>query len=182
MSRSELLSQLRKSNFYWALFILLSLSFVTIGVALWLEIAAGLRPCVLCYWQRAPYYIIIGLTLLTLLMIGMVRLQISYFLAMGVLGIIAVAAVINSVFGVYHAGIEWKWWIGPDSCLSVNAEKNLQQLFYEDFRPAYCDEAQIRILGLSLAGYNAIISFFLAMIALWGMRNDRDQIFVEKQR
>jgi disulfide bond formation protein DsbB len=71
----------------------------------------------------------------------------------------------SAVFGAYHAGVEWKWWPGPDTCTGGSALGGLPDLT----KPiVMCDEAAIRIFGLSLAGWNAVISAALTAVALLG--------------
>jgi disulfide bond formation protein DsbB len=76
----------------------------------------------------------------------------------------------NAGLGVYHSGIEWKWWDGPQSCGGVTDFRGggnlLQQL--QQTRVIRCDEAAWRFLGLSLAGYNVLISLAVAAVAAWG--------------
>ena len=87
------------------------------------------------------------------------------------LGAIAIAMLINTVLGVYHSGIEWRWWAGPTECSgplnSIGSTGGLLQQL-NTVRVVRCDEAPWRFLGLSLAGYNVLISLALAVIALWG--------------
>jgi disulfide bond formation protein DsbB len=76
----------------------------------------------------------------------------------------------NSGLGVYHSGIEWKWWPGPQECSGSldnlgGAGGLLKQL--ESISLVRCDDAAWRFLGLSLAGYNALISLALAFVAGW---------------
>jgi disulfide bond formation protein DsbB len=85
--------------------------------------------------------------------------------------VIAVAALANSIFGVYHAGVEWKFWQGPTDCtgpvLDLRKAGNLLEQL-DKVKVIRCDEVQWRFLGLSLAGYNALISASMAAIAAWG--------------
>ena len=77
-------------------------------------------------------------------------------------------------FGVYHAGVEWHFWQGPTACTGSTLTKAASM---QDFRHQLqtqkivrCDAVAIRILGLSLAGWNAVISSALAVVAIWGVR------------
>jgi len=81
---------------------------------------------------------------------------------------IALGMLWNAGLGVYHSGIEWKWWAGPQECTGTlgdlgSAGGLLNKL--ESFNVVRCDDAAWRFLGLSLAGYNALISLALAFIA-----------------
>jgi disulfide bond formation protein DsbB len=74
--------------------------------------------------------------------------------------------------GVYHSGVEWKFWPGPRDCTGPisnfgNAGGLLSQMDATSI--VRCDDAAWRFLGISLAGYNALISLALAAVALWGI-------------
>jgi len=143
----------------------------TILGALFFEHGLGLRPCPLCLEQRYPYYFAIPLAVM-LVMGDAVGSRRRVLLA----GLAAVAALMlwNAGLAAYHAGVEWKWWDGPQTCgggvptfdPSVDIRKEL-----ETMRVVRCDEAAWRLLGLSLAGYNVFISLTLAAVAAWGFLN-----------
>jgi disulfide bond formation protein DsbB len=88
------------------------------------------------------------------------------------LALIALAALGNAVFGAYHAGVEWKFWPGPSSCtgapaLNLGGGSLLDRL--DKVKVVPCDVVQWRFLGISLAGYNALISLLMAALAAWGI-------------
>ena len=90
------------------------------------------------------------------------------------IGLLAVALTMlaGAWMGTYHAGVEWKWWQGPTACTggpSTAPRGNLLEKL-DRVRVVPCDEAAWRFLGLSLAGYNVLISLALAGVALWGAR------------
>src|SRR6476619_496447 len=127
----------------------------------------GLRPCPLCLEQRYPYYFAIPLAVMTILgdAVGSRRKVL-----MAALAVMAGLMLWTAAIGVYHAGIEWHWWPGPQSCsgapdlgTGLNLRKQL-----ESINVTRCDEAAWRFLGLSLAGYNVLISLALATAAAWG--------------
>ena len=77
------------------------------------------------------------------------------------------------MFGAYHAGVEWGFWPGPTECTgalprAATVEDFLKQL--QTVKVVRCDSAALRILGLSLAGWNAVISVGLAALAVFGLR------------
>ena len=79
----------------------------------------------------------------------------------------------SAVFGAYHAGVEWGFWAGPTECTgalnrAASVEDFVKQL--QTVKVVRCDSAALRILGLSLAGWNAIISAGLAALAVRGLR------------
>jgi disulfide bond formation protein DsbB len=88
-------------------------------------------------------------------------------------GFAVIAAVMlwNAGLSAYHAGVEWKFWPGPADCSGPinslgSASNMLKQL--QDIRIVRCDEAAWRFLGISLAGYDVLVSLFLAAVAVWG--------------
>src|SRR5260370_39306413 len=87
------------------------------------------------------------------------------------LGVIALAMLFNSGLALFHAGVEWKWWPGPQECsgplTDLSAGGDLLSSL-TDLTIVRCDEAAWRFLGLSLAGYDVLISLALAAIAAWG--------------
>ena len=77
-----------------------------------------------------------------------------------------------SAIGVYHSGVEWKWWPGPQDCSGpINSFGSAGDLLRQMQATSVvrCDEVQFRFLGLSLAGYNALICLALAAVSAWGL-------------
>jgi disulfide bond formation protein DsbB len=138
--------------------------------AYFFEYVVKLAPCPLCLEQRIPYYVAIPLALVVL--VAAVAKAPRWALLAG-LAVIAAAMLWNAGLGTYHAGIEWKWWAGPQGCSGplsdLGAGGNLLQQL-ESINVVRCDEAAWRFLGLSLAGWNVLISLGLAGLALWAMR------------
>ena len=138
--------------------------FVTAAViltALGFEHIGGYRPCPLCLEQRWAYYAAMPLLFLALVLFSMDKPRVAGVLFL----LIAVAFLANTGLGIYHAGAEWKFWPGPDTCsggagaLATSAGNLLQNL--ERSTVIRCDEAALRIAGLSLAGWNVIASLML---------------------
>jgi disulfide bond formation protein DsbB len=141
--------------------VILAVATATIAGA-WIFQFAGYDPCHLCLLQRWAYYFAVPFSLLLSVSAGAnpkgARRGL-YLLAVVMLG--------SAIFGTYHAGVEWKWWAGPETC-SGDISGGLPDLT----KPVVaCNEAAIRIVGISLAGWNAIISAALAVIALAGARH-----------
>jgi disulfide bond formation protein DsbB len=133
---------------------------LAIIVGAWLFQFAGYLPCDLCYMQRWAYYAVVPLTLL-LALLKPTFIRAGLWLA----GLIMAGSM---VFGIYHSGVEWGWWEGPTTC----GDGELTGLLPDLNAPVVkCNEAAIRILGLSLAGWNAIASAVIAAIAVTGARH-----------
>jgi disulfide bond formation protein DsbB len=144
-------------------------SAVTILGAWYFQYVLELPPCPLCLEERLPYHIVIPLSLL-LTIAAMVRAP-RALIVVGFLAIIA-AMLVSAALGAYHAGVEWRWWPGPTDCSGPMTNFNakgplLNQL--QSIHVVRCDEAAWRFLGLSLAGYNVLISLALAAIAALGL-------------
>jgi disulfide bond formation protein DsbB len=144
----------------------------TILGAWFFQYGLGLKPCPLCLEQRYAYYFAIPLAVMVALgdQVGASRKVL-----LGALVVIAAGMLWNSGLGVYHSGIEWKWWPGPQECSGSLDNLGgpgglLKQL--ESISLVRCDYAAWRFLGLSLAGYNALISLGLALVAAWAARTE----------
>lgn len=126
-------------------------------------------PCPLCLEERLPYHVVIPLSLL-LAIAAIVRAP-RALIVVGFVAIIA-AMLLSAALGAYHAGVEWGWWPGPTDCSGPMTDFTtngplLKQL--QSIHVVRCDEAAWRFLGLSLAGYNVLISLALAAIAAFGL-------------
>lgn len=141
----------------------------TIAGAWFFEYGLGILPCPLCLEQRWAYYV--GIPLAALIAAGAAAGVNRTLLAAG-LAVVALMFLANAGLGVYHSGAEWKWWPGPQDCsgpgFTGGSAGNLLQRM-QTTRVIRCDEAAWTFLGLSLAGYNALISAGLAVVAAWGV-------------
>jgi len=140
----------------------------TILAALGFEHLGGYAPCPLCLEERYAYYFAVPASALAFLCArgrgaGLARV---------LLVLIALAFLANAAAGVYHAGIEWKWWPGPGEC-SGGFALQWGESGIVDTPVIRCDEASWRFLGLSFAGWNAVISAGLAAIAAYGATRRR---------
>ena len=130
----------------------------------------GYPPCPLCLDQREAFYI--GVPLAALLWLGASHGATRKVM---VAGFVVVAAVMlwNTGLSVFHAGVEWKFWPGPQDCSGPinglgSATNMLKQL--QNIRIVRCDEAAWRLFGISLAGYDVLVSLFLALVAACGAK------------
>lgn len=144
----------------------------TLGGAWFFEYVLGMKPCPMCLEQRYAYYLVIVLG--AVLALAAPRLPRS--LVVAGLAVLALAVFGNAIFGAYHAGVEWGFWPGPATCSGTvsdlgSAGTLLQRL--DTVRVVRCDEVQWRFLGLSLAGYNVLISGLMGLVALFGLNRMR---------
>lgn len=118
----------------------------------------GLAPCKMCIWQRWPH----GAAAL----IGVIALAFPHRI-LALAGMLA--ALTTSGIGMFHAGVERGWWEGPSSCTGSGSGLtglSGNDLLSLDAVPALvmCDQISWQLLGLSMAGWNALIAFALAGI------------------
>jgi len=144
----------------------LALTIATIAAAWGFQLIGGYQPCPLCYQQRWPYYVAI---VLGLLLLAATSRGNSPALLRGGLVLLGLIMLVSAGLGIHHAGIEWQWWTGPAACSGDFTPRGGSLLPNLD-RPSVvsCSEPQWRLFGLSFAGYNAVISTFIAALSLWG--------------
>jgi disulfide bond formation protein DsbB len=135
----------------------------------WLfQLVLGIVPCPLCLEQRYAYYLAVPLGLLVAFAASR---EAPRPLLLAGLALLAAAALYNAYLGAYHAGVEWKFWQGPTDCTgpvgNLGSAGNLLERL-DKVKVIRCDEVQWRFLGLSLAGYNVLISLLMTAIAGWG--------------
>lgn len=129
--------------------------------ALGSQYIGGLQPCELCLEQRLAYYW--GLPILAAVLILWNRLPLTVWYV----GIFLVAGIFawGAYMGAYHAGVEWGFWPGPTACTGTGTGVSFNDLNnINAARVVPCDVVQFRYLGISLAGYNALVS--LAIVGL----------------
>jgi disulfide bond formation protein DsbB len=148
---------------------IMAIAAATLAGAWFFQLVLEILPCPLCLEQRYAYYFAVPFAALVALAAakGAPRPVLLAGLA-----ILALAALANAWLGTYHAGVEWGFWKGPTDCSGPivnfgNAGNLLERL--DKVKVVRCDEVQWRFLGLSLAGYNVLISLLMATIAAWGM-------------
>ncbi|WEK50703.1 MAG: disulfide bond formation protein B [Candidatus Kaistia colombiensis] len=122
----------------------------------------GYSPCKLCLEQRIPYYLGLPVLLVAILLLSARK---STALARALLVLAGVIFLVSLGLGLYHAGVEWKFWLGPADCgggltTTENAGDLLAQI--GKTKVVSCGEAALRVLGLSFAGWNAVVSAVIA--------------------
>lgn len=142
------------------------LAIATVGSA-WIFQFLGYKPCELCLTERLPYYAGIAVAFLAILLS---RRQQGAALQASFAALFLIFAA-GTALGVYHAGVEWHFWAGPTNCTGSFQKAATMQDFLKQLhnvKVVRCDEVALRVLGLSLAGWNAIISAVLAVLAIVG--------------
>jgi len=158
---------MRKLTLQKAALVVFIIAAATIAGA-WVFEALGYLPCDLCLKQRWAYYI--GVPLAALAWLAAFRMAL---VARAGLWLVAAVFLGSAIFGVYHAGIEWGFWPGPAGCTGSAMTLGSMDDFMRQLQTAQvvqCDKVAIRILGLSLAGWNAVISACLSVVSGLGAR------------
>jgi disulfide bond formation protein DsbB len=133
-------------------------------VGAWIFQAFGVAPCELCLQQRTAYY---GGVPLAAILAYAASGRARPVVAAGFLGL-ALIFLANAGLAIYHSGVEWALWKGPADCTgAITAAPKVADFLKEldRVKVVRCDEVQIRILGLSLANLNVLISAALAALA-----------------
>jgi disulfide bond formation protein DsbB len=145
----------------WRLVALLA-SAAMLGVAHAFQTFGGMSPCELCLKQRTVYWVAMGVAAVTMVM---VRLPGGPRWREATCWLLALIFLAGAGIAGYHAGVEWKFWPGPESCTGVGkvdmaALKDL--LGGGPVKMPACDHPAWVFLGLSMAGWNTIASLILA--------------------
>lgn len=135
----------------------------TILGALAFEHLGGYAACPLCLQQRYAFYFAVPASALAFVLTRRYPVGIARLLLM----LIALAFLANAGAGIYHAGVEWKWWAGPGECAG-GFDLRWTEGGIADTPLVRCDEAPWRFLWLSFAGWNAVISVVLTGVAAYG--------------
>lgn len=148
-------------------------SIVALAAALGSQYLGGLAPCKLCLWQRVPHGIVIVIGIGALLWFQGPRERAVLTWAAGL------AFATGAAIALYHVGVEQHWIAGPTSCSgasSLNAAQTIEELRQQLLGTPVvrCDEIPWSLFGVSIAGWNALVSLALAAIcAFAGTRQFR---------
>jgi disulfide bond formation protein DsbB len=129
----------------------------------------GLQPCILCWWQRYPYMATIVLSL-----VAAVVAPTRPPLARVLLGLSAVAFLVGAGIAAFHVGVEQHWWAGTAECganfgPAGTVDELRRRLLAQDV--VRCDEVAWSLFGISMAGYNFLLSLALAGFAVHAVRS-----------
>jgi disulfide bond formation protein DsbB len=146
--------------------ILLAVSAATIGGALFFEHVLGYVPCSLCLDGRQPHYFAMAAALIAGILSREANIGIG---ALIFLGLCVFAYLTGAGISFYHLGVEYHWWEGPETCgggnLVANSLEDLQAALQGGATAPRCDEAAWTLFGISLAGFNFVITLALAALS-----------------
>lgn len=137
-----------------------ALTLLTVHVFQWM----GWPPCELCLHQREVYWTALAVAL------GARLLALRFDLAIRI-GCVAlgVAFAAGAILAAYHAGVEWRWWAGPAACTGgghVRLSAAAVGALFDAGSTVHvvrCDQAAFRVAGLSMAGWNVLLSLALCL-------------------
>ncbi len=115
------------------------------------QYVGGLAPCEMCLWQRIPHWSLIAVAGFALVLRQ----------TRNVLPVLGIIMLVSAALGLYHAGVEYHWWLGPQRCTVPNIPTDISAIIAAPI--IQCDKAAWRMLGISMAGYNALISLAMAV-------------------
>ncbi len=148
---------------------LIAAASLAVLAAVWTLQARGYTPCELCLKERIPFY----LALMPAAALAVTGPRLPAPLSRLAFALLAALFAAGTALGTYHAGVEWHLWAGPTGCSGAAAappgvDDFLKQL--QAVSVVRCDEAALRVAGLSLAAWNAVVSAGLAAVAALGWR------------
>ncbi|MDP5279452.1 disulfide bond formation protein B [Sphingomonas sp. DG1-23] len=113
----------------------------------------GLMPCEMCHWQRWPHYAAVVVAALSFAPLARPVQMLFVLFA-------AVLIAVSGTIGVFHAGVEYHWWQGITACTAPIGTGDPMELLNQALRRPLvrCDVPQWTLFGISLAGFNAILS------------------------
>jgi disulfide bond formation protein DsbB len=138
-------------------------SIVALATAFIAQFAFALEPCILCKYQRIPYF--------SVLLFGGLALHVKAADHAGVAKLVGVVFLLGAALAFYHTGVEQHWWEAATSCGSSGGAP----LNFQDFQdkllakmPKRCDQIDWTLFGLSMTVYNVAASLALAAFSFFG--------------
>lgn len=160
-----------------ALIVLAVLSAGMLSAALVSQYAFGLAPCTLCHWQRWAHIAAIALALLGIAAAGGGASAASVLrgrrMRGAALALVALALLAGAGIAGFHVGVELHWWEGTSTCGGSGTPDSIDALKAQLMAQPLvrCDEVAFSALGISMAGWNGLLSLALAAAAALAARN-----------
>ncbi|HVL21770.1 MAG TPA: disulfide bond formation protein B [Amaricoccus sp.] len=128
------------------------------------EHLGGLNPCEMCWWQRWPHMAAVAFALVAIAAAGRLPDRGRSFVWLA-----ALAILVSGGIGVYHAGVEAGIFEGITQCSAVDASGTAEDVLNRIMNAPIirCDQVQWSLFGISMAGWNAILSITSALVILW---------------
>lgn len=148
--------------------LIIGFSLSALAIAYAAQAWGGLQPCVLCIYQRYAYGVAFAVGLLGLALGGNALAR-RLLVILGGLAFLGGAAIAG-----FHIGVEQHWWQGTAECHApafdpnASLEELRKQMLETTFVP--CDEIPWSLFGISMAGYNFLVSLALALGCFWAAR------------
>ena len=143
---------------------LIAVSVFSLISAYYLQFYGGLPPCILCQYQRLPYYAVVGVALLGVLITG----NSEHHRLSGILIILCTFAFLTgSGLALFHLGVDNSWWHGTTGCTGAGFEASDFETLKDAINEAptaNCGDVLWRFLGFSLAAWNLVWSTLLGVI------------------
>ncbi len=147
-----------------ALWLALIAPAVLLGGAYVSQYVFGLYPCEMCMWQRYPHFAALAFAFIALVTGRRRRMWIA---------LAALAILISGLIGAYHAGVEYGWWEGITTCSTLDLGDGDPLEAIMNAPLVRCDVAPWTLMGISLAGFNFLISTGVAA-AIWALLRRKD--------
>ncbi len=148
--------------------LILAAALATLAIV-WIFQWLGYSPCELCLTERIAFYVGAPLAALTAYFAS----RAAHGLARAGFALLALIFLANAALAAYHVGVEYHWWPGPSACTgALTGPIDVNNLMKElnSVKVVRCDEVQLRIAGLSLAGWDVIASAAIALYAALAAR------------
>ena len=154
-------------NRYFLNLVFLFFSVTALIIVYYLEFFQNIQPCKLCIYQRIPYFIVILLSISFLLLNNQKLKKITFIFYILIF-------FFSLVMAIHHLGVEKNLWNSVTSCEAelksfTNNNDLKEYLLNKDF--VSCSQVTFKFLGISLAGYNVIVSFILFNLSVIGYKN-----------
>ena len=128
------------------------------------EYLGGLYPCEMCWWQRWPHMAALAFAAVAIAGGGRLPDRGRSFVWLA-----ALAILVSGLIGVYHAGVEAGIFEGITHCAAVDGSGSAEDVLNRIMNAPIirCDQIQWQLFGISMAGWNAILSIASALVILW---------------